>query len=68
MFLGALVRVLLNLHNHASKNSFLGTSADHVMKVVVQREAACPEKLSIFPRDCQQGIFSGPGGYHPTMR
>jgi hypothetical protein len=33
---------------------------------LVQRELACLNKFPEFPRDCQQGIFNGPGGYHPT--
>jgi hypothetical protein len=36
------------------------------MKALVQRETTCLEKFSTFPRDTQQGIFGGPGGYHPT--
>jgi hypothetical protein len=36
------------------------------MKALVQRELACLNKFSEFPRDCQQGIFNGPGGYRPT--
>lgn len=33
---------------------------------MVKRELACAKKISKFPQDCQQGIFNGPGGYHPT--
>jgi hypothetical protein len=36
------------------------------MKALVQRELACLNKFSEFPRDYQQGIFNGPGGYRPT--
>ncbi|CAG8271823.1 unnamed protein product [Penicillium nalgiovense] len=43
-----------------------GTSAENVLKALVKRETACLEKFSTFPRDTQQGIFGGPGGYHPT--
>lgn len=31
-----------------------------------KRELACLEAFSEFPRDRQQGIFNGPGGYHPN--
>ncbi|CAG8150304.1 unnamed protein product [Penicillium nalgiovense] len=43
-----------------------GTSAENVMKALIKRETACLGKFSTFPRDTQQGIFGGPGGYHPT--
>lgn len=68
MFLGALVRVLLILRINPSNAGFLlsGTSAENLMKALVQRETACLEKFPTFPRDCQQGIFGGPRGYHPT--
>ncbi|CAI7609194.1 unnamed protein product [Penicillium palitans] len=42
------------------------TSAENVVKSLVQREIACLERFPSFPRDTQQGIFGGPGGYHPT--
>ncbi|OJJ42503.1 hypothetical protein ASPZODRAFT_105245 [Penicilliopsis zonata CBS 506.65] len=41
-------------------------SADSVIKALVQRETKCLETFPTFPRDRQQGIFSGPGGYHPS--
>ncbi|OQE07809.1 hypothetical protein PENVUL_c012G04689 [Penicillium vulpinum] len=42
------------------------TSAENVIKALVQRETACLEKFSDFSGDTQQGIFGGSGGYHPT--
>lgn len=33
---------------------------------VVQRESACLETLPLPHGDCQQGIYNGLGGYHPT--
>ncbi|KXG46553.1 Aminoglycoside phosphotransferase [Penicillium griseofulvum] len=42
------------------------TSAEEVIKALVQRETTCLKTFSTFPRDTQQGIFGGPGGYHPT--
>ncbi|KGO74684.1 Aminoglycoside phosphotransferase [Penicillium italicum] len=44
------------------------TSADDVMEALVHREKACLKKFSTFPRDCQQGIFGGPGCYNPTHK
>ncbi|KAL4912637.1 hypothetical protein BDW62DRAFT_214836 [Aspergillus aurantiobrunneus] len=41
------------------------TSVERFMKDLVRREAACLENFSQSPRDCQQGIFGGPGGYNP---
>lgn len=38
------------------------------MEALVQRETACLKKFSTFPRDCQQGIFGGPGCYKPTHK
>ncbi|KAJ5162051.1 kinase-like domain-containing protein [Penicillium capsulatum] len=34
----------------------------------VVRETACLKKFTTFPRDCQQGIFRGPGCYHPSHK
>jgi hypothetical protein len=45
----------------------LGTSADDLLKALVQREAACVEKFATFLQECQQGLFGGPGGYHPSI-
>ncbi|KAJ0424437.1 kinase-like domain-containing protein [Aspergillus carlsbadensis] len=42
------------------------SSALDVMQALVQREEACLEKFPTFHRDCQQGLFGGPGGYRPT--
>ncbi|KAJ5932236.1 kinase-like domain-containing protein [Penicillium verrucosum] len=44
------------------------TSADDMMEALVHREIACLKKFSTFPRDCQQGIFGGPGCYNPTHK
>lgn len=68
MFLGALVCALLPFTTTLllTLYSILGTSADNLMKALVQREAACLEKFPTFPQECQQGLFGGPGGYHPT--
>ncbi|KAE8398832.1 kinase-like domain-containing protein [Aspergillus pseudonomiae] len=41
-------------------------SSSSTMNALVKRELACVSKFSKFPRDTQQGIFNGPGGYHPT--
>ncbi|KAF2004130.1 hypothetical protein P154DRAFT_485880 [Amniculicola lignicola CBS 123094] len=41
-------------------------TAEAVMDAILEREAACIEAFSQFPRDRQQGIFNGPGGYHPS--
>lgn len=30
------------------------------------REQSCLNEFPTFPRDCQQGIYNGPGGYRPT--
>ncbi|BDD54549.1 hypothetical protein MAP00_000159 [Monascus purpureus] len=43
------------------------TSADNLMKALVQREAAYLEEFPSFPQALPaQGLFGGPGGYHPT--
>ncbi|PLB55527.1 hypothetical protein P170DRAFT_452871 [Aspergillus steynii IBT 23096] len=36
------------------------------INALAQRELAYLKQFSTFPRDCQQCIFNGPGGYHPT--
>lgn len=36
------------------------------MNAFVQREMACINTFPTFLKDCQQGIFNGPGGYIPT--
>lgn len=36
------------------------------MNALAQREIACLHKFPIIPRHTQQGIYNGPGGYHPT--
>lgn len=59
-YFGIFTRIQLTL------DLLLGTSAENVVKALVQREIACLEKFPSFPRDTQQGIFGGPGGYHPT--
>ncbi|OQD75577.1 hypothetical protein PENDEC_c006G05661 [Penicillium decumbens] len=43
-------------------------SAESVMEALVQRETACLKKFTTFPQDCQQGIFGGPGCYHPSHK
>lgn len=59
-YFGILTRIQLTL------DLLLGASAENVVKALVKREIACLEKFPSFPRDTQQGIFGGPGGYHPT--
>ncbi|KKY18382.1 putative phosphotransferase enzyme family protein [Phaeomoniella chlamydospora] len=39
-----------------------------LMDAVVQRELLCVKQFPNFPRDRQQGIFNGPGGYRPTKQ
>ncbi|KAF2281565.1 kinase-like protein [Westerdykella ornata] len=41
-------------------------TAEDVMKALIKREMACLETFPEFPRDRQQGIFNGPGGFHPS--
>ncbi|KAF2426322.1 hypothetical protein EJ08DRAFT_671908 [Tothia fuscella] len=41
-------------------------SAEDVVNATMNREVACLNKFSEFPRDRQQGIFNGPGGFHPS--
>lgn len=36
------------------------------MNALIQREIACLNTFKKFPRDRQQGLYRGPGGYHPT--
>lgn len=43
-----------------------GPNTESTINALVQRELACLNKFRNFPRDCQQGIFNGPGGYRPT--
>jgi hypothetical protein len=47
-------------------NHMLGTSAKDVLAAIAKREIACLDRFSDFPRDRQQGIFNGPGGYQPS--
>lgn len=42
------------------------TSAKDVLNAIMKREIACLDAFSKFPRERQQGIFNGPGGYHPS--
>ncbi|KKK16222.1 hypothetical protein ARAM_001796, partial [Aspergillus rambellii] len=42
------------------------TSTNFTINAIIQRELSCINKFSGSPRACQQGIFNGPGGYHPT--
>ncbi|KAL4945778.1 hypothetical protein BDV06DRAFT_219021 [Aspergillus oleicola] len=42
------------------------SSALDVLKAIVRREVACVEKFPTFPRNTQQGIYGGPGGYRPA--
>jgi hypothetical protein len=44
----------------------LGTSAEDMLTAIAKRETACLDRFSDFPRDRQQGIFNGPGGYQPS--
>lgn len=44
----------------------LGGSVNELFATLVQRETKCLEMFTEFPRDCQQGIYNGPGGYQPT--
>ena len=61
------VRFLLWQNLLRNADSFpKGTSAANVLKAVVAREIACLETFPDFPRDRQQGIFNGPGGYQPS--
>ncbi|KAL4778412.1 hypothetical protein BJX76DRAFT_144262 [Aspergillus varians] len=46
----------------------LGPSAEAVLTALAQRETACLDKFPHFPRDTQQGLFNGPGGYHPSKK
>ena len=46
----------------------LGESANHVLEALALREIACIEKFPAFLRECQQGFFGGPEGYHPTKQ
>ncbi|KAL1970373.1 hypothetical protein VTN77DRAFT_5533 [Rasamsonia byssochlamydoides] len=41
-------------------------SPGEVMSALVQREKTCLKAFFETPRDCQQGIYNGPDGYHPT--
>ncbi|KAF1912816.1 kinase-like domain-containing protein [Ampelomyces quisqualis] len=41
-------------------------SAKDVLMSILTRESACLDQFSSFPRDRQQGIFNGPGGYQPS--
>ncbi|KAK2761259.1 hypothetical protein FQN54_001781 [Arachnomyces sp. PD_36] len=41
-------------------------SASEVINALARREAACINTFATSSRDCQQGIFNGPGGYSPT--
>jgi hypothetical protein len=43
-----------------------GASAKDVLTAIMDREIACLNTFSEFPVDRQQGIFNGPGGYHPS--
>ncbi|KAE8150026.1 hypothetical protein BDV25DRAFT_129895 [Aspergillus avenaceus] len=43
-------------------------TTDNTFKALAMRELACVNTFSRFPRDGQQGIFYGPGGYHPTKQ
>lgn len=36
------------------------------MNSLIQREKTCINAFSSSPKDCQQGIFNGPDGYHPN--
>ncbi|KAF1956274.1 kinase-like protein [Byssothecium circinans] len=42
------------------------TSAEDVLDAIMKREVACLDAFSEFPQDRQQGIFNGPGGFHPS--
>ena len=46
----------------------LGTSVEDVLTAIIKRETACLNTFSDFPRDRQQGIFNGPGGYKPSKK
>ncbi|KAI9740018.1 MAG: hypothetical protein M1818_004769 [Claussenomyces sp. TS43310] len=41
-------------------------SSEEVVTAISKREIACLDAFFEFPRDRQQGIFNGPGGFHPT--
>ncbi|RAH67227.1 phosphotransferase family protein [Aspergillus aculeatinus CBS 121060] len=43
-------------------------STKDTIHALIQREQACIHHLPSFPRDHHQGIFNGPGGYHPTKQ
>ena len=47
-------------------NLILGQTAEEVIEATLKRETACLETFSEFPKDRQQGIFNGPGGYRPS--
>ncbi|KAF2229901.1 kinase-like protein [Viridothelium virens] len=42
------------------------SSAEEVVNAIINREVACLNTFSEFPRDRQQGIFNGPGGFRPS--
>ncbi|PWY70925.1 hypothetical protein BO70DRAFT_414774, partial [Aspergillus heteromorphus CBS 117.55] len=44
------------------------TSTSLTMNALARRETACLDAFPQFPRDTQQGIFNGPGGYWPTRK
>lgn len=46
--------------------NLIGRTSEEVVEAILKREVACIEKFPEFPRDRQQGIFSGPGGYRPS--
>ncbi|KAH7381697.1 hypothetical protein BKA66DRAFT_570821 [Pyrenochaeta sp. MPI-SDFR-AT-0127] len=41
-------------------------TAQDVLTATMKREIACLDSFSTFPRDRQQGIFNGPGGFRPS--
>ncbi|KAI8943289.1 hypothetical protein NX059_001309 [Plenodomus lindquistii] len=43
-----------------------GKSTEEVLAAILKGEAACLDTFADFPRDRQQGIYSGPGGFEPS--
>lgn len=68
MYFGALVRVIWEPLDDAFTDIWPRRDNNRCaeFKSLIQREIACLEKFTSFPRNCQQDIFNGPGGYKPT--
>jgi hypothetical protein len=69
MFIVAHVRSPMKRVKFLRRNnskSIVGKSAEEAIVAITMRETACLDNFTEFPRDRQQGICNGPGGYHPT--